>query len=73
MDEAAIRKLLRWDSSYVKRRLRAENSLSVYTMALWLEVHARRPRQGLVKWLFPHIAALSGKKSSNRRAPLATR
>jgi hypothetical protein len=59
MDELSIRKLLRHDSSFVKRRLRTENTVTAFAMALWLEVHKQRPRKRLIVWLCQRIPAFS--------------
>lgn len=58
MDERAIRKALRWDVAAAKRRLREETSISVFAMALWIEVHRYRPRQRLIKWLCERIPTI---------------
>lgn len=59
--EKALRKILKWDSSFVKRRLRGETRVSIFALALWIEVHRIRPRQRLVQWLCDRIPTMAVK------------
>ena len=59
--EKAIRKILKWDTSFVKRRLRSETRVTVFAIALWIEVHRIKPRQRLVKWLCDRIPTMAVK------------